>query len=547
MFELALLNPLRFIDTGNIDFGFDGNFAIDQVLSYQDPKCYFQKWQRSDVLKLQLLSDYIPENLVFKDTETDVLILESVWQIQSTQLVGQTFSVYEISVPFNLLPNGRYYLEQRYTDANNLKHLLVSEPIFVADEHNGTTLLKYRHSENDFDVIFDTNIEFQFRVESAIKNYMPGTDRTVFLDQMANPTLVSAMPYRKFKYFIGYGQGVPDWVFDKVTHILAVNQVKFNGIFYQVADGAEYEAERNDANNYIGGSIDVQPTDNRFNKYKTIDKDETNSFIPMQKILKYFNQGDNVVVSGVFKNFSLLEKICISKRSADFTLKVGTTNGGDDIGEFEVNKDENTFTIEELFNVPATIYVSGLNGADVDMLMVYKQLDEAPVSTLPSTTSPEGIGSTKIYSELTDGDLERDFNVATGLGNSNTDWKGWAWMDGRNGTPNWTNRTPSMTDDINNIGELIGNSTITLTKAQLPAVGVGLFSPSTNTVGGDAPGVNDYVAKTRNSASWTPGNYDIAKGVGVPTVGKSANLGNGDAVNITPLRVKALWVMKISN
>ena len=54
MFDIALLNPMRFIDINDINYGFDGNFAIDRLLSYQDAKCYFQKWQRSLAIYLTL-------------------------------------------------------------------------------------------------------------------------------------------------------------------------------------------------------------------------------------------------------------------------------------------------------------------------------------------------------------------------------------------------------------------------------------------------------------------------------------------------------------
>lgn len=546
MFELALLNPLRFIDTNDINFSFDGNFATEQVLSYQNPRCYFQKWQHSDVLKLQLLSDSEPSDIAIKDIATDLQVRSLEWQLQETNIVDHDFKVYEITMPFNQLVSGKYYAEQTFIDDDDVEHTLISEPFCVSALQENTTLLKYRNSENDFDVIFDTNIEFQFRVESAVKNYMPGTNRVVFTDQMVNPTSVSAMPYRKFKYFIGYGQGVPDWVFDKVTHILAVDQVRYNGISYQVTEGAEYEADRNDDNNYIGGSIDVQPTDNNFSRYQTADRDETNSFIPMQKILRYYNQGADLIISGIFKKYTQLEKICISKRSANFTLTVGTTNGGNDICTADVDQEEYTMTIERLFNSPATLYLNGLAGADVDIMIVYKQLDEPPITLLPSTTTPEGICSAKLYVELVDGDLERDWNISTGLGSTNSNWKGWAWMDGRNGTPDWKGRTPEMTDSIDSLGQLIGSDTVTLTRGQLPAEGLEMFASNIGNIGGNTPGPNDSVARARNFNNQTF-NYEMVKGIGSASLGRTANMGRSEAINIKPSRVKALWVMKISD
>lgn len=477
IFSISNLNPLRFIDTSTINDSFDGDFAVRQILSYQNPECYFQKWQRSDVLKLQLLSDFVPDDLSFKDVCTNAIISTASWAEVETIITGQTFRCYQLEFDISVLPEGKYYAEFAYTDQDLYYHLLISEPFSIADVQDNTMLLSYKNSENNFDVIFDTGIEFEFRVESAIKNYSPGNDRFVYTDQKQNPTLLSAVPFRKFKFYLGYQKGFPGWVIDKVNWIQSVDQVAYNGVYYQIADGAEYETETNDANEYTGGSIDIQPTDNNFNKYRTEPSDTANTFIPMQKVTRYFNVADNFNIPGVFKPLSILEYICVKKRSAGIiTLNVGTTPGGNEIGVFSVNDPDFTQTIEWLFNATSTVYLTGLSGADCDIYIVYKQLDEPPVPIVGSPVVPPSElkpGSVILYEEVDPGDLDRDFDLSTGVGKPNTGWENWVLCDGRNGTKNMKGRVPVMQDpadvQFDTIGEMGGSKTHKLTVQELPA------------------------------------------------------------------------------
>lgn len=471
-FELALLNPVRFIDTNNINAGFDGNFALKLLLSYQNPKCYFQKWQFGDTLKLQILSDYVPTPLLFRELYTDELLESALWVEITTSILGQTFKVYELEFSFSTLSEGRYYAQFEYTD-EDITHLLISEPLDVRAAQDNTILLKYKNSENDFDVIFDTGIEFQFRIEGAVKDYTPGTDRNVYTDQQFNPTSLSATPYRKFKFYIGYGSGVAEWAFDKVVRIQATDEVSYNNIPYQVSEGVDYETESGD-NGLIGGSIQVQPIDNKFKKYTSTNPDQVQTFTPMQKVITYYNQSGNLVIAGKFKNLTLLEKICISKRApARLDLTVGTTLNGSEIAAFTVDFPENVFTIEWYFNAVTTLYLGGLVGADVDVILIYKQMDEAPVPINGGATPSAlkiGKGTCAIYSEVVPGDLDVHWDAATGLGRANTDYAGWAWRDGRNGTLDMKGLASMGFDRtaMGVVGDVVGSNQITILRTNLP-------------------------------------------------------------------------------
>lgn len=490
MFSIATLNPLRFIDTSNINFGFDGNFAVDQVLSYQNPKCYCQKWQLSDTLRLQVLSDFVPTDLLIKDLYSDLTVASVAWAEKPTIIIDQTFKVYELEYQFITLPEGKYYTQFSYEDENEVEHLLISEPIYIAQVQENTLLLQYKNSINDFDVIFDTGIVFNFRVESAIKDYTPGNNRAIYNDQNVNPTLLSATPFRKFKFYLGFQYGIPEWVFDKVNWIQSVDQVKYNNVFYQIVEGSDYETSSNPDNSFMGGSIEVHPTNNNFNRYQTdpSGEDDGDLIYVMGRRSDYFNISDNFTVPGVFKAESLLEQIKVTKRgpAGDLTFKVGTTAGGDEIGEFVIDNSKWIQTVPFLFSGTTTLYVTGLDGADmdIDISFLYLQTDAPPIdlgSIVPAPVIELGKNSVMIYEETIPGELEADFDLSTGLGKANTTYSGWAICDGRNGTEDRSGVVPVGADlrrqpgdpgydaDFVTVGSRGGAKTHTLTVPELPA------------------------------------------------------------------------------
>lgn len=500
MFNIAILNPLRFIDTSDINSSFDGNFAIDQVLSYQNPKCYFQKWQISDVLKLQVLSDFVPSDLVFREVSTNMAEATVSWIEKPAVIVDQTFKVYELDFEFIGLDPGKYYAEFSYTDEDDNEHVLISEPMHVALAQENTLLLQYKNSVNDFDTIFDTGIVFNFRVESAIKDFTPGNNRAIYNDQRANPTLLSAVPYRKFKFYIGFQYGLPAWVVDKVNFIQSVDQVKYNNIYYQIVEGAEFEIETNENNSFAGGSIEVQPTNNNFNRYSTIpSEDGDNIFYNMGRRSDHFNIGDNFNVPGVFKSASLLEQILVTKRGPAGTLTItfGTTPGGSEIGIFDVDDSKFIQTGPYWFTGTTTVYVTGLDVADVDIdiQFLYLQTDAPPIDlgNLPGPAPVINLGknATIPYIETMPGEFDLDFDIETGLGRANTKWVGWAMADGRNGTTNISGKTlvgVDLTDaNLNEPKKVFGAKTHTLSEAELPVVdllGYGVGGVDNNQWGG---------------------------------------------------------------
>jgi len=530
--QVADINPLRFIDNANLNKGFDGNYYVNLLNWYQTTACYFQTWLKSDILYLQVVADEVPNDLEFRDQYGNV-IDTATWQAKNLQFLEYPDLIcYELSYPFSNLPNGVY--EAIFGDFG-------SEPFEVKDFDDETLLIKYKNSRNDFSSVFDTGIEFQIRLHASIHNYRPQNDRNGFIDQKHNNTQLSSVAYRRFTFTIGTRQqGVPNWVVDKYNIISQCDQISYDGIYYQIAAEAEPEVEPNPDYAFIWEyNIDIEPAANEFIRYNTEpDGSLTQTITAVQKVTRYISVANAFNASGIFKAFSILEKIVLYKSGIDFIMSIGVTpNGGEIVSNWNVDETKNTIDVSYAFDGTETVYFSGA-GLNASMLfLLWKQMDEAPIP-LPILPAPNLAKNAGVFFfEIQAGDLVNAFDLATGLGLSNGLWRDWA-IAGTNGTPNMDGKLPIGWDraDAITIGTDKGSATITIGKVNLPAEGV------------------DIMVSQSNESSWRVGGgsgrpLTNVGGVGFNDpiqTGKTANLGSGTPLPFTPLSLVCVYVIKIA-
>jgi len=538
----AILNTLRFIDTSNLNSGFDGNYYRNQLLDYQTGKCYAQKLKKSDTLTLQLIVDSstspsVPPDLEFYN-ESNLLYLSIPWQLNPLVIAVNTdLKIYEIIYSLAGFVSGAYVAQF---------DVFTTETLSIEDQQDYTTLLKYKNKENNYDVVFDTGIEFQFRVESWVEYETTENERAVYADQVRNLTQLSSVAFRKHNFYVGFEVGVPNWILDKVVHIQQCDQVSYNGIYYQVPAEEQFEYEKNPDNNYIGGKIVIHPSENNFTKYTTQPGQSGTTFTPVQKTNQYLGVIAPLTVNGLFKLASVLEYVAILKIGADYVLNIGITPNGNEIGQFIVDSQENSFEVQYVFRNATPVYFSGTGINADELYLVWKQLNEIPVPIGGGNVPPPvGIGAKMLYEEVNPGDFALDFDQTTGLGDSNRDWRGWA-IAGTNGRVHMENAYPIGWDrvDSNDIGTTIGANLKAIPKAALPAEGIATLSVTVNSSPGDIPDANNPVARAgSNNGAFA---YELRKGAGAATLGKSANLGDGANFDVRPNSIVSVWVVKIA-
>jgi len=468
VFQIADANPLRFFRQN----------APDIFEEIQDGKCYLQKWKKTDSTKIQILTDYPDIAFTIHDAHTDILIdtvtvTEIAVNILNPELAG--IKCYEASLAFGSL-EGQYYAKIVYKNATGPITELFSEPFDVQIEQEGTILFNYKNSENDFSIIFTTSIAFNLRVEGTIQEFTPASEDVIYNDQKFNATMLNSIPFRTYKLYISGSSGVPDWMTDKVNRILSMNQKSIDGNYYEKTEGSKWEVIREVENPFSGMSIEIMPVENVFlQRIKTGDQPPSGYTI-VEKVKTYYENTENIEVD-IFAKYSLFKNLSVINYGSALTLNVGLTDGGTEIGQFNVPSGSVggegwNQSINWMFTAITPVFITGLTGSNADILIDYLQYDESPAQPIP--TPPQNLpknAAIRFY-EIAPGDFANAFNLGTGLGKPEAGWQDWVIIDGRNGTIDEGGRVPvtyKSTDPVfGTIGAKGGLASEVMTELQMP-------------------------------------------------------------------------------
>lgn len=522
VFQIAPLNPLRFVDlTSNVAWPevyhskpFDLEFFQESIFEFQTKTCFFQKWQTNDTTQVQIWSDFPIDSITLYNYDTglnfDITPVDT-----GLTFPDFSFSVYEFELHFSTYGTGRAYIEIIYTDGGGAPNVWQSDPFWIADKWEETLLIEYKNDENDFSIIFDTGIEFSLRVDGILDHFQPRSERIVYNDQIRNATLLYGVPFREFRLNVGGGEGVPDWLADKLTRILDCNEVKIDGEWYVVAEGAEAELNRNDDYPLVGYRILVNQVFNRFNQRLKPGVGENGEQLKMiLKAISRNNIAADQVYSGVVRKYTVLHALELVKYSVDpVTLLVGTTAGGSDIsglGGFVVDESKAFIEINYVFDAPQDVYVSGLTGAQVDLILFYYDPLDTSTGGGDSGSGAAGFvkGTVYMYEEAAPGDFAREWDISTGLGVIGTPYEGCALMDGRNGCGAMSGKVPLMFGDYTDQSGAYSyarGQTVGVTKHALVEAENGPHHHTATTI---APGEFGLVRRTKVGERRTCGDVD---------------------------------------
>ena len=158
-------------------------------------------------------------------------------------------------------------------------------------------------------------------------------------------------------------------------------------------------------------------------------------------VTPFNNVSTNITVSDVFRIASKLTAIIVQRNSEDdFTINIGTTNGGDEIGSMLIRDSGNVLLVNHLFTDSQTIYITGLTGQNCNVFLEWMQLDEPPVPFVvpPQDALPKGA---KMLWEGSAAEFAQKWDATTGLGKPNEGWSKWT-IAGKNGTASMDNAYP---------------------------------------------------------------------------------------------------------
>jgi len=263
------LNPIRFYDQLQVvpapylskyldDYPFR-----EQILPWQERVKYAQKWQKSDSIPLQVESDFSPLQLDIINEYGQVINSLVADQIIPNKYIPGTY-VYQWTLSLAAFAEGCYQF--RITNGNLNELNMLSEPQDVRVSHPNTKYIQYSNSQFLGDVVFETGIVFNFRVESSFGFLQPGVRMEAYEDQKLNPTVLSARPFRVWPLVIGGAAGVPDWVIDLINLIWCCNEVAVDGKLFARAGESELQFDDEEDYPLRAVTIELQEGLNRSSK-----------------------------------------------------------------------------------------------------------------------------------------------------------------------------------------------------------------------------------------------------------------------------------------
>lgn len=538
MIRISPSNPIRF--KGSLDYEFIHN----------EFKCYMQKYNLQDVTNLQVLSDEEEAPVLTVRRSSDGSFVKSYifTQVAENIVVDENFSVFEAEIIFSDLGIGEFYLEFNSAQQSNT--------IQVKHNHEDTILLKYRNSYNKFGIIFDTDIVFYTRVEGTIRNYEPKSNDEIYNDQVMNASKLFSIPYNIFTLFIGGDLGIPDYMIDLVNRIFSCDMIKIDDYWFEKVEGAEWSVERIDDYPFSVISINIMPAINNIAEQIRIDEGEdlepSETMIIQRYSNNYQDATGSIEIQNIFEKNSVLNYIRVYRKSDPYTIRVGTTPGGNEIVECDIQNILHTINLNHTFNNSQTVYVSGLVGSN-DISLVWDKVDRFfnPGSSSDVTPQPAetlGIGAIiEWHGSMVD--LEDQFNLVTGLGRDTGDWIGWAICDGENGTPDARGRVSIgwKRNDTNygTVGHTAGSDNVKITRQQLPNFRIKLFAnEARGSIRSSDINSTDRVAKEASGGGRAEG-YSLARSGQEATVGTSEAIGNGHDFSIVQSHVVLLKIKKV--
>lgn len=259
-----------------------------------------------------------------------------------------------------------------------------------------------------------------------------------------------------------------------------------------------------------------------------------------QKILSYLNANTNQTITGTFHSKSSLYNIVfVNSSGSDIPMKIGTTNGGNELLDIVLPDGVYTIDLKKVFQTDTTIYITGLAGHTYSMFIIYFQYDEHPA--IPPTPASGATfrwpPNTKgMYEPLADGDLDRDWDFTTGRGVAGTVWENCA-ISGTNGTEDMGRFYPVgwKVGDSLFPATTFGNSaqSIQISKNNLPSI-----QPLVKGQRGGKPGFGNG-----QTGIWVAGGFDQSQNTGDTAYKLGEYGGTRVPINIAPLsKICLFWV-----
>lgn len=246
--EISHLCPLWPVDKNrelpvNYHFKhFDAWKSYEQFMEMETGPFKPQKWQNSDIIFLQVMSDISPIQVKVRNIFTkQVVVTHQMTQVAFLNNVGYFQDQIALDNT-GIFPDALYRVEFYGGDPIQIK--LECEEMYVKECHPNTMLVKYSNSFNDLAFLWETMAYVLFRFDGVIPTEETKSARTGYIDQVYAGKTVKGRAYREAILSIGTQGGSPKWQVDKMSDILNCTSTVFDGKPFSVLPGADFEMKK---------------------------------------------------------------------------------------------------------------------------------------------------------------------------------------------------------------------------------------------------------------------------------------------------------------
>lgn len=233
----------------------------NQVANWINQTGYSQPVQVGDPAPIQLYTrDLSQVTVTLYDCAGNAVQTVNLVNTPSPAVVAPIF-LWEGSIDTTSLAPGPYYMIA-VGGNGSITASLISEALNVQVNWPKTILLEYTHSSNKESLIFDTGFSGAMRVFGFFDNRAKQKFKAAFYtDTRQSSTALNSFRYETSELWIGFNDGTPDYVIDKLTGILLCDGCMNEGQGYGIDENsADWEAARQNGNPKSYQKIEIRLT-----------------------------------------------------------------------------------------------------------------------------------------------------------------------------------------------------------------------------------------------------------------------------------------------
>lgn len=276
------LNPVTFFNpnvtspAAYVNKQFDDYSFQDRGQYWQQYSNYSRVWQTTDIIVLQFESSFDPIIIELLDQNKQSIITLPALVGLPNKYIPTTHS-FEIKMSLAGLQTGCYQLRATFGVGAGQLIMYTDYQYISSVPIPNTILINYYNTRFFKDIIFETGVQFQMRVQGFIDddNSIRPLKQEVYRNQQYSNQVLSSKSTRNVPVHFGDFYGLPVDVTELLEQIFECNTVTLDGKLYGLADGSK--AEYTGVENYRlrGLKLMLEPNLNRNSRAYSVTIDTT--------------------------------------------------------------------------------------------------------------------------------------------------------------------------------------------------------------------------------------------------------------------------------